>query len=452
MADSQPTLVRPETWAIALDGGTTNTRARLLHGHRIIATSRRSVGVRDTVLGDPVQPAPQATDPAPAKEAPGQPHRDRLVRAVREVVEEVARALVPATMAPGDVGSAREHPEFIVASGMLSSEVGLVAIPHLSAPAGLDELARGVAVVDLPEVAAMPIYVVPGVRTPAGDGTDGWFEADVMRRGMRDSGSLRGISGPGADRARPVAGLPLAGFAYQAGRSRPLGTDHAQPYDTGRRVAPGRREAYAPGGQPARGLPDDPDPERRGGRACAVESGGLGRAAFLVRIAALIGRLDPRRRASFWIGATVSADVIGLAASSHPQAGLVRSGSVDGSPCARSTRPSWPAAMGARHHARRAPGRIGSGPGPSQSPLAESSSTTRTSGPADPRRSPQLWPNRLQDQTTWPMIIRLPSPSSNSTGIKGKSRPLWFGRRMMWWPCTSSHRTIGTPSGHAATI
>ena len=64
---------------------------------------------------------------------------------------------------------------------MLSSEVGLVAVPHVEAPAGLDDLARAAAVVTLPEVDDRPILVVPGVRTPAAEGPDGWFLADVMR-------------------------------------------------------------------------------------------------------------------------------------------------------------------------------------------------------------------------------------------------------------------------------
>ena len=314
MADSQPTLVRPETWAIALDGGTTNTRARLLHGHRIIATSRRSVGVRDTVLGAPVQPAPQATDSAPAKEAPGQPHRERLVRAVREVVEEVARALVPATMSVGDVGIAREHPEFIVASGMLSSEVGLVAIPHLSAPAGLDELARGVAVVDLPEVAAMPIYVVPGVRTPAGDGTDGWFEADVMRGEECETlGAYAALAAQGRIEPGRWPVFLWPGSHTKLVEVNPSGRiTRSHTTLAGELLQAAARHTLLAASLPE-ALPDDLDPDAAAAGARAVESQGLGRAAFLVRIAALSGRLDPRARASFWIGATVSADVIGLA-------------------------------------------------------------------------------------------------------------------------------------------
>src|SRR6516162_3495881 len=54
-------------WTIALDGGTTNTRARRLRGSRLVATARRAVGVRDTVLDDPrPRPARAATSAGPA--------------------------------------------------------------------------------------------------------------------------------------------------------------------------------------------------------------------------------------------------------------------------------------------------------------------------------------------------------------------------------------------------
>src|SRR4051794_34132781 len=104
--------------AIALDGGTTNTRARLVRDGRVVATSRRPVGVRDSVLT---------------------PGRTPLVVAVREALAEALPA------------AAGLEPRWIVAAGMLSSEMGLAAIPHVAAPAGLPELARGAVLRRLPE-------------------------------------------------------------------------------------------------------------------------------------------------------------------------------------------------------------------------------------------------------------------------------------------------------------
>src|SRR5262249_56701187 len=63
-------------------------------------------------------------------------------------------------------------------------------------------------------------------------------------------------------------------------------------------------------------LPEEVDPDAAAAGARAVARSGPGRAAFLVRIAALTGSLDPRGRASFWIGASVAAD--GLALARHP--------------------------------------------------------------------------------------------------------------------------------------
>src|SRR5262249_35219684 len=143
-----------EMGTIALDGGTTNTRARLMKGGRVLATARRAVGVRDTVLGDP-----QASPPAEVVAAAGPAPPGRVGQAVRAVVEEVGRDLGAGT---GPVAAAGRV-EFLIAAGMLSAEVGLLAVPHVLAPAGLDDLSRAVVAVTIPEIADLPIYVVPGI-------------------------------------------------------------------------------------------------------------------------------------------------------------------------------------------------------------------------------------------------------------------------------------------------
>jgi 2-dehydro-3-deoxygalactonokinase len=103
---SEPAIVRAWSRVIALDGGTSNTRARLIRDGRIVASARRTVGVRDSVLSD---------------QSPGQ----RLGDAIRDVIAEVAGSgdgPAPATTAsPGS--------DLIVAAGMLSSEVGFLSWP-----------------------------------------------------------------------------------------------------------------------------------------------------------------------------------------------------------------------------------------------------------------------------------------------------------------------------------
>ena len=266
------------SWSVALDGGTTNTRARLLREGRIVATARRAVGVRDAVLSSGASP---------------------LSAAVREALDEVCRV----------VGDAR--PDLIVAAGMLSSEFGLSPVPHVDAPAGLDDLARGVAVRTLPEVSDRPIAFIPGVRTPPGPGPDGWAEADLMRGEECETIGVLGASGdvsPGV-------------FLWPGSHTKLVEVDargrivRSQTTLAGELTQALARHTLLAASLPE-GLPDDPDPDALAAGARIVAREGLGRAAFLVRISEIQGVYPPRQRASFWIGAVIADDVAHLAR--HP--------------------------------------------------------------------------------------------------------------------------------------
>jgi 2-dehydro-3-deoxygalactonokinase len=264
----------------------------------LVATARRAVGVRDTVLTDPqLRSAPAAAGPA---------NREGLVRAVREVVAEVRRH--------PDAAGAGVPPAFVVAAGMLSSEVGLVAVPHVPAPAGPDELARASVFVDIPEVDDRPILVVPGVRTPAGDGPDGWFASDVMRGEECETlGAHAALAAEG--RIAPGQGSV---FLWPGSHTKLVEVDAegriARSFTTlaGEILQAVAQHTLLKASLPG-ALPEEIDPAAAADGARAAARYGLGRAAFLVRIAALGRTLDERGRASFWIGAAVAADVLSLA-------------------------------------------------------------------------------------------------------------------------------------------
>ncbi len=319
-ADTPRAGERDAAWAIALDGGTTNTRARLLRGSRLVATARRTVGVRDTVLDHGSAP--------PAGASTGPANREALMRAVREVVAEVRGVREEDAMAGLDSGPAPGL-AFLVAAGMLSSEVGLFAVPHVLAPAGLDELARASVLVSLPEVAEPPILVVPGVRTPAAEGPGGWFESDVMRG--EECETL------GAHAALIADGRLAPGrcsvFLWPGSHTKLVEVDAegriARSFTTlaGEILQAVAHHTLLAASLP-RVLPDQLDRDAARDGAAAAERHGLGRAAFLVRIAALGGTLDDAGRASFWIGAAVAADVTSLA--DHPILGSDRTVFVGG--------------------------------------------------------------------------------------------------------------------------
>jgi 2-dehydro-3-deoxygalactonokinase len=270
----------PSSYSVALDGGTTNTRARLVREGRIIATSRRAVGVRDAVFS-----ADSCSSP--------------LAVAVREALHEVGQV------------AGRVRPDLIVAAGMLSSEFGLTHVPHVVAPAGLDDLAMGVSVRSLPEVSDLPIAFVPGVRTPPGAGPDGWMEADVMRGEECETIGILNACG----------GVAPGVYLWPGSHTKLVEVDsegrivRSQTTLAGELTVALARHTLIAGSLPD-SLPDDPDPEGLAAGARIVSREGLGRAAFLVRISEMLGIYAARDRGSFWIGAVIADDVAHLAG--HP--------------------------------------------------------------------------------------------------------------------------------------
>lgn len=271
-----------QPWTVALDGGTTNTRARLLDAHTIVATARRAVGVGDAARGE----------------------IGRLAEAVRDCIAEVCKY------------EAGVRPGRIVAAGMLSSEVGLAAVPHVEAPAGLDDLARAVRVHALPDIADLPIHFIPGVKTTPLPGLDGWAGADVMRGEECETLGACLCLGPPC----PPLQLPSPArvFVWPGSHTKVVSVD-----DSGRilgsfttlagelSVSLARHTLLA-ASLPAE-WPAELDPEALAAGQRLVEREGLGRTAFLVRIAALMGAFDLQQRAAFWMGAVVADDVAHLA-------------------------------------------------------------------------------------------------------------------------------------------
>jgi 2-dehydro-3-deoxygalactonokinase len=311
IVDVSAAQIHASMWAVALDGGTTNTRARLMLGNRIIATARRSVGVRDSLGADPNHAAAPAANP---DSPPLRGHRGGLVHAVREVLEEVIREeALPTWLELLGKDLPHVRPEFIAAAGMVSSEVGLLHVPHVIAPAGLHDLAAGVVTTQLPEVSDLPIYFVPGVRTPAGAGRDGWFHADVMRGEESETrGAYAALTTGGqiASDESPV-------FLWPGSHTKLVEVDGAGRITRSQTTLAGEllqavaRHTLVASSLPA-SLPEYVDLDAASAGERAVEQDGLGRAAFLVRIAALSQGLNLAERASFWIGAVVADDVINL--------------------------------------------------------------------------------------------------------------------------------------------
>ncbi len=155
-------------YVITIDTGTTNTRTLLWdEDGQAVGMERASVGVRDT-----------------AKDG----NNKRLSEAVKGCLETLLKKH----------GISYDDVESIVASGMITSNVGLVEISHCTAPVGKKELADAIKPVLLEDICPLPIWFIPGVKNSDGDITLENFEAmDIMRGEEVESISLIEEFGPG---------------------------------------------------------------------------------------------------------------------------------------------------------------------------------------------------------------------------------------------------------------
>ena len=125
-------------YIIAIDGGTTNTRASLWKDPGVCVDMVKSeVGVRITSI---------------------EGSNASLKNAVKGLLEQLLQ----------NNSLSYDRIAGIYACGMITSKEGLSELPHLIAPAGMADFVRGLAKVELPDVAPLPIHFVRGLKNRDG--------------------------------------------------------------------------------------------------------------------------------------------------------------------------------------------------------------------------------------------------------------------------------------------
>lgn len=257
---------------VALDIGSTNSRAWLLDGAEstgsgqpvVRARATAAIGVRDSAIAGTTTPV-----------------RETVIRLIAEL-------------------SKTGKPSAVVGAGMVTSTLGLREVPHVVAPAALSDLASGVDVVADASLCEQPILLIPGVRTA---GTD-VLSSDVMRgEETLAVGLLRvGLITPGV-------GVLNAGSHWKLIRV------DAKSRIAGSRTSLGGEVVHAVTSTTLlkEALPSGPMTVihdawlDRGVEASA--SSGLLRAMFVVRLLHQQGVTTPEQRQSFLAGAAIGADV-----------------------------------------------------------------------------------------------------------------------------------------------
>ncbi|HVI56940.1 MAG TPA: 2-dehydro-3-deoxygalactonokinase [Luteibacter sp.] len=266
---------------LTIDTGTTNTRVTVWTDGEVVAQAARQVGVRDTAITGSTK---------------------KLEDGVRETIAE---ALTSARIERGDIGLA-------VASGMITSNVGLCEIPHVPAPAGIDDMARAMREHRVENVWHAPIWFVPGVRNAVEHiGLHNCEAMDMMRGEEVESfalierldlneptvvvlpGSHSKFVSIGKDRRIDGCVTTLAGELL-----------HVISHDT--ILAGSLKEGFA----------KRIDPEMLLAGAASAKKIGLGRACFSVRILDQFAVYDANARANFLLGAVLGSDLLTLKNSS----------------------------------------------------------------------------------------------------------------------------------------
>ncbi len=127
---------------ITVDSGTTNTRVSLICNKTILATKKTSIGV-------------------------GKRDITALKNAIKTAISEL---LSENCLREKDI-------ERILASGMITSEYGLCNLPHITVPAGIEDLHNAMYETVIEDISKIPFVLIRGVKTESTD-LDG---ADMMR-------------------------------------------------------------------------------------------------------------------------------------------------------------------------------------------------------------------------------------------------------------------------------
>ncbi|MGN7298101.1 2-dehydro-3-deoxygalactonokinase [Ferdinandcohnia sp. SAFN-114] len=138
-------------YRITIDTGTTNSRVTLWEDEIVVAKASGEVGVRNTAIDG---------------------NNQQLRYAIKTLIEDV---LQQEKVSLGDIST-------IIGSGMITSNVGLFEVPHLVAPAGVEELAVGMVRKVLPDIVEKEIWFIPGIKNNIPEvSLENCEQMDIMR-------------------------------------------------------------------------------------------------------------------------------------------------------------------------------------------------------------------------------------------------------------------------------
>ena len=262
---------------LIVDCGTTNLRVTLLDENKNkLDVVKAEGGVRQTSIDG---------------------HNGRLRTLLRESMEAVLTKN----------GYKMEDVERCVASGMITSALGLLEVPHVPAPAGAAELREKMQKKVFEDIAPFEIEFIPGMRNFAGPvDLENFSGMDMMRGEEVEAIGLYKLLAP-----KGAAMFVLPGthnkFVAMDAQGKMLGCMTSISGEMLDAITHHTIIAEAVGHSFVNADEYDSEYAKAGARECAVS--GLGRAAFAGRILATLGGKDKAKLQSYLLGAVLALDV-----------------------------------------------------------------------------------------------------------------------------------------------
>ena len=262
---------------LVVDCGTTNLRVTLLDENKNkLDVVKAEGGVRHTSIDG---------------------HNGRLRTMLRESMEAVL----------SKNGYTMADVEKCVASGMITSALGLLEVPHVAAPAGAAQLREKMQEKVFEDIAPFPIAFIPGVRNFSGPvDLENFSGMDMMRGEEVEAVGLYKLLKP-----RGAAMFVLPGthnkFVAMDANGKMLGCMTSISGEMLDAITHHTIIAEAVGHSFVNADEYDSEYAKAGARECAVS--GLGRAAFAGRILSTLGGKDKAKLQSYLLGAVLALDV-----------------------------------------------------------------------------------------------------------------------------------------------
>lgn len=272
-----------DMFSILIDSGTTNSRIRLVHSkdNQITDSEKIKVGVRNTAIDG---------------------NNEKLKLAIYEGIDQL---LQRNQMEAKDISH-------IVASGMITSGLGLYEVPHVSGPVTIDGLADSSQVVHLKELHEIPCVFVPGMRNPVSshdrdNAVDSINHYDVMRGEEVESvGLIKQLNLEG----RGILVLPGSHTKYVVVEENQTISSCLSTL-AGEVLAAIQRETILSDSLSFT-LIETVDKEMLIKGYEATRAHGLTRSFYHIRLLQLFSELNENQRANYFVGAVLAADIQSL--------------------------------------------------------------------------------------------------------------------------------------------